>query len=123
MPLKNVLIISEHKTDHLVLSASLSRALPERFTVTSATSMERPLDALMDRNYDAVIMAHAPETDYMLRLAQKNAATVPIIVILDEASETTITRLRGFGARDYLVRGQIQDELVHRILEMQDNGR
>ena len=117
MPLKNVLIISEHKTDHLVLSASLSRALPARFNVTSATSMERPLDALMDRNYDAVIMAHAPETDYMLRLAQKNAATVPIIVILDEASETTITRLRGFGARDYLVRGQIQDELVHRILD------
>ena len=117
MGLKNILIISENKTDHLVLSASLERALPQRFNVITATSMERPLDALMDRNNDAVILAHAPETDYMLRLAQKNEVTVPIIVILNEASETTISRLRGFGARDYLIRGNIQDDLLHRILD------
>jgi diguanylate cyclase (GGDEF)-like protein len=115
--LKNVLIISEHKTDHLVLSASLTRAFPKRFNVITATSMERPLDALMDRNNDAVIMAHAPETDYMLRLAQKSNVTVPIIVILDEASEATISRLSDLGARDYLIRGKIQDDLLHRILD------
>ena len=117
MALKNVLIISEHKTDHLVLSASLNRALPQRYNISTATSMERPLDALMDQNNGAVILAHAPETDYMLRLAQKNGVTVPIIIILDEASEATITRLRGFGARDFLIRGEIQDELLHRILD------
>lgn len=117
MAIKNILIISENKTDHLVLSASLARALPQRFNVISATSLERPLDALMDRNNDAVILAQAPETDYMLRLAQKNEVTVPIIVILDEASETTVTRLRGLGARDYLIRSNIQDDLLHRILD------
>ncbi len=117
MGLKNILIISEDKADHLLLSASLQRAVPQRFNVTTATALERPLDALMDRTNDAVILAQAPETDYMLRLAQKNAVTVPIIVLLSDASEANINRMRSFGARDYLVRGNIQDDLLHRILD------
>jgi diguanylate cyclase (GGDEF)-like protein len=114
---KRILIISEDKADHLLLSASLERAIPPRFEVCFATAMERPLDALMDPDNDAVILAHAPETDYMLRLAQKNRVTVPIIVILNEASDTTVTRLKSFGARDYLLRGNIHDDLLHRILD------
>jgi diguanylate cyclase (GGDEF)-like protein len=114
---KNILIISEDKTDHLVLNSSLARATPSRFNVISTESLERPIDALMDRQNDAVILAQAPETDYLLRLAQKNEVTVPIIVLLADASEATIARLRNFGARDYLIRGNIQDELLHRILD------
>lgn len=117
MGLKNVLIISEDKTDHLVLSASLDRAVPQRFTISTATALDRPLDALMDKDNDAVILAQAPETDYLLRLAQRKHVTVPIIVILSETSEATVARLRSLGARDFLVRGNIQDELLHRILD------
>ncbi len=117
MGLKNILIISEDKTDHLVLSASLQRAAPLRFNVNTATTLDRPIDALMDRGNDAVILALAPETDYLLRLAQKNKVTVPIIVLVSETSEATLSRLREFGATDYLVRGNIQDELLHRILD------
>lgn len=115
--LKNILIISEDKADHLLLSASLERAVPQRYTVTVATALERPLDALLDRSNDAVILAQAPETDYMLRLAQKNDVTVPIIMLLTDASEANISRMRSFGAKDYLIRGNIQDDLLHRILD------
>jgi diguanylate cyclase (GGDEF)-like protein len=115
--LKNILIISEDKTDHLVLCSSLERAAPQRFNVTIATSLERPIDALMDRGNDAVILAQAPETDYLLRLAQKNGATVPIIVLLSEASPATVARVKNLGARDFLIRGSIQDDLLHRILD------
>ncbi len=117
MGLKNILIISEEKTDHLVLCSSLERATPQRFNVTIATSLERPIDALMDCSNDAVILAQAPETDYLLRLALKNEASVPIIVLLAEASPATVARVKNLGARDFLVRGNIQDELLHRILD------
>jgi diguanylate cyclase (GGDEF)-like protein len=117
MGLKNILIISEDKADHLFLSASLERAVPARFNITTATSLERPLEALMDESNDAVILAHAPETDYMLRLAQKNDVSVPIIVILNKADETTVAQLRSLGARDYLIRSNIQDDLLHRIMD------
>jgi diguanylate cyclase (GGDEF)-like protein len=111
------LIISEDKTDHLVLSASLHRAIPQRFQISTAAALDRPLDALMDSDNDAVIIAQAPETDYLLRLAQKKNVTVPIIVILSEASEATVARLRSLGARDFVLRSNIQDELLHRILD------
>ncbi len=112
-----VLIISEHKTDHLILSACLERAAPARFRLASPNLMRRPLEALLDPAIDAVIMANGPETEYLLRLAQKNNATAPIILLLDEVSEKISAQLRDYGAQDYLVRGQLQDQLVHRILD------
>jgi diguanylate cyclase (GGDEF)-like protein len=112
-----ILIISEHKTDHLILSACLERAAPTRFRLASSDLMRRPLEALLDPAIDAVIMANSPETEYLLRLAQKNNATAPIILLLDETSEQINTQLREFGAQDYLVRGHLQDQLVHRILD------
>ncbi|RLA48990.1 MAG: bifunctional diguanylate cyclase/phosphodiesterase [Gammaproteobacteria bacterium] len=112
-----VLIISENKTDHLILSACLERALPTRFHLASSKSIERPLETLTDPMIDAVIMAHGPETEYLLRLAQKHESTIPLILLLDEADDTIIAQLREYGAQDYLVRGQLQDALVHRILD------
>ncbi|MFT4520502.1 MAG: diguanylate cyclase (GGDEF)-like protein [Halioglobus sp.] len=117
MEQNTILIISDHKTDHLVLSACLGRALPERFNIASSESFERPLEALLDPNIDAVIMAHGPESEYLLRLASKNEATAPLILLLDEADDDKIAQLRELGAQDYLVRGQLQDALVHRILD------
>jgi diguanylate cyclase (GGDEF)-like protein len=112
-----ILIISEQKTDHLVLSDCLERALPPRFEVAQSVSIERPLDALLDPSVDAVIMAQGPETEYLLRLARKHSVSVPIILLVDEASDLIIEQIRDLGAQDYLVRGQLQDDLVHRILD------
>lgn len=112
-----ILIISENKADHLILSDSLGRATPARFVLAPSESIERPLEALMDPTVDAVIMAHGPESEYLLRLATKNEASAPIIMLLDETDDTTIAQLKELGAQDYLVRGQLQDSLVHRVLD------
>lgn len=111
-----VLIISDNQTDHLVLSACLERA-NGRFQLATTESIERPLEALLDPAIDAVILAHGPESEYLLRLAQKNDAAVPIILLLDNSSDDTVEQLRDYGAQDYLVRGQLHDALVHRILD------
>jgi len=112
-----VLIISEEKTDHLVLTASLERAVPARFHLASSESFERPLEALLDPMIDAVIMTYGPETEYLLRLASKHDATAPLILLLDDADDATVSQLRELGAQDYLVRGELQDALVHRVLD------
>ena len=112
-----ILIISESKTDHVIVSACLERAVPARFKLVTAESIERPLEALLDPAVDAVIMAYGPESEYLLRLASKNEVTAPLILLLDDASDTTVTQLRELEAQDYLVRGQLQDDLVHRILD------
>ena len=112
-----VLIISEDKTDHLVISASLERARPARFHLATSESIERPLEALLDPNIDAVIMAHGPETEYLLRLASKHEASAPLILLLDDENEGAVAQLRELGAQDYLYRSQLQDALVHRVLD------
>lgn len=112
-----ILIISENETDHLIISACLERAQPARFHLTSPASMERPLEALLDPLIDAVIMAYGPETEYLLRLAGKNETTVPLILLLDESDQNVIAQLRELGLQDYLIRGQLPDALVHRVLD------
>jgi len=114
---QNILIISELQADHHTLTASLARAVPERFSILSANTLERPVEALMDRANDAVILAYAPETDYLLRLAQKNRIPTPIIVLIDDAKPELIEKLKKLGAMDYLVRGQVSDDLLHRIVD------
>jgi len=112
-----ILIISEDMTDRLYLGACLERARPVRFHVTCLESIERPLEALLDPMIDAVILAHGPQTEYLLRLAKKNEATAPLILLLNDTDQTTITQLRELGAQDYLIRGQMLDALVHRTLD------
>ena len=117
MDQSTVLIISDNKTDHLILSSCLERAIPRRFRLSTPDSMDRPLEALMDPNIDAVILSHGPETEYLLRLAQRHNPAIPMIVLLDEADDAIVSQLRDYGAQDYLIRGQLQDALAHRILD------
>ena len=72
-----VLIISENKADHLILAECLARAKPARFRLAASEAMERPLEALLDPMIDAVIMGHGAQTEYLLRLANKNNARGP----------------------------------------------
>jgi diguanylate cyclase (GGDEF)-like protein len=88
-----------------------------RFNLVSAASIERPLEALMAPDVDAVIMAHGAQTEYLLRLAQKNNVSAPLLLLLDEADDELVAQMQEYGAQDYLVRGQLQDGLVHRILD------
>ncbi len=117
MDQSTILLISENKTDQLILSSCLERAIPQRFQLLFEESLDRPLEALLNPEIDAVIMAHGPQTEYLLRLAQRHNAAIPVIVLLDDADECLISQLREYGAQDYLVRGQLQDALAHRILD------
>jgi diguanylate cyclase (GGDEF)-like protein len=112
-----VLIISENPTDHLIIAACLERARPARFHLAPADAIERPLEALLDPMIDAVIMACGPETEYLLRLASKHEAIAPLILLLDESDLPAFPQLHELGAQDYLIRGQLQDALVHRVLD------
>jgi diguanylate cyclase (GGDEF)-like protein len=114
---RTILIISEDQADHLLLDTCLSRAQPERFKLAPTEAMERPLEALLDPLIDTVIMGHGPETEYLLRLASKNEAMAPIILLLDEHDDRAILQARELGAQDYLIRGELQDALVHRVLD------
>ena len=112
-----VALISDRKTDYLTVGDCLRRAVPERYQLIGAEQSLKPQDALADPRVDALILSYGPETEYILRLARREEATTPIILLLDEASTEVLAEITELGAQDYLVRGQIQDDLAHRILD------
>jgi AmiR/NasT family two-component response regulator len=114
---KTVLIISEHPADFYSLTAALERAEPPRFKPVTVNTRDQPVDALIDPANDAVILASTLETEYLLRLAQKKHLSLPIIVLIDNESETQIRKLKEAGATDYIVRGLISDDMLHRVLD------
>lgn len=101
----------------MLIAESLDRASPRRFTSTSVAVLDRPMDALMSESIDAVIMAQAAATDYLLRLARQQSVGIPIVVLLSEASQATQRRLRELGALDFLPRSHLNDELLHRVID------
>jgi AmiR/NasT family two-component response regulator len=115
--LNNVLLISELPADFYTLTAALERAQPERFQTRTVNTSEQPVDALLDPDNDAIILAYTMETEYLLRLAQKKQLLTPIIVMLDQSAEVQIDKLKQAGAIDYVVRGLINDDMLHRILD------
>lgn len=110
----SILIISDKPSDHLQLSKCLQRAQTNTYSVISSTSIERPIELLLDPSIKAAIIAESPETEYLLRLAQKNNSATAIIVLLDDCD--TARRIAELGLQDYLLRGQLYDALVQRVV-------
>lgn len=106
-------LVSEQPADSLLVGACLSRARPARFTLTVHTTLERPLETLRDAAPDALLLADGPQTTYLLRLLQKQAPGFPIILLLDSAPTEELPQ----GVTDHLVRGDLPDALVHRVLD------
>lgn len=114
---RKILMISERPADFTTLAAALERAHPGGFEIDTVSTLDQPVEALMDGYQDAVILAHTMETEYLLRLAQKARLATPIIVLIDLESEPLINKLKEAGACDYLVRGMLTDDLIHRVLD------
>jgi DNA-binding NarL/FixJ family response regulator len=117
MQKQQILIISEQTADFTTLTAALSRVQPSRYDVLAVSTLEQPVEALMDGANHAVILTHTLETEYLLRLAQKAALPTPIVVLIDLESEPLIHKLMDAGAADYLVRGALGDNAVEHVLE------
>lgn len=106
-------LVSEQAADSLLLGACLSRARPDRYALTSHSSLERPLETLREAEPDALILSEGPQTEYLLRLLHKHALSFPVVLLLDNAPREALPA----GVSDYLLRGDLQDALVHRVLD------
>lgn len=117
MASKKILIISEYAADFYSLGAALDRAGNDIYQYVTVNTRDQPVDSLMDPSNDAVILAYTEETEYLLRLAEKKDLSLPIILLIDPGIEAQAERLKAAGATDYVVRGFISDDTLHRVLD------
>ena len=113
----SISIISDQPEDHRLLADCLARAVPNRFDIVSADALLRPVEVLADPGVDALIMADGAQTDYILRLAQKHHSNLPIILLVERDDPDTVAYFRTLGAQDCLARSQVDDHLLHRVLD------
>lgn len=106
-------LVSDQPADAVLLGACLERARPACYTLVHHTQLDRPLDTFRELEPDLLLLSGGPQTDYLLRLLQKHVCSFPVVLLLDDVPEVDLPP----AASDYLLRGQLQDALVHRVLD------
>lgn len=114
---RNVVIMSGTEADQQRLGQVLDRSTSSQFSLVDGARYARPTEALNCPEVDVIILSHTPEAEYLLRLATKNKIAVPIVLLVDEATDGMIQHWRSLGAQDHILRSELDNAMVSRILD------
>ena len=114
-----VLLVEDNLGDAGLLYEGLEEALPGQFQVTHARRLSEALEYLWEETCDVVLLdlglpdSHGLDT---LVVTRAQAPGVPIVVLTGFQDEAlAIEALKG-GAQDYLVKGQVDGNLLGRTM-------
>ena len=113
-------LLVEDSPDHAeLICTKLRRSKRIRAEIDHADRLGKGLEKLERGSYDVVLLDFSLPDSFGIETFQRAheaAPRTPIIVLtsLDD-NDLAVQAVRG-GAQDYLIRGQLQDALVHRVL-------
>jgi len=111
-----VLLVEDNEDDALLIQETLSETALE---IERAERLSTALEKLADESFDAVLLdlslpdAHGLET---LGRMQRDAPSVPIVVLSGLNNEEVAVKAVEEGAQDYLIKGQTDGALLTRAL-------
>lgn len=114
-----ILLVEDNPVDAQLAQDLLSDWSADQFQISHVTDLTRALASLSRNRFDAVLLdlslpdAHGLHT---LRLVQETSPGIPIIVLSGHADQTAALHAVQQGAQDYLVKGQIQGDLLARSI-------
>lgn len=117
-PIK-VLLVEDNPGDARLIQEMLADAANARFTLVHADRLSAALETLADAEVDVVLLdlslpdSHGLDTFAKVQAA---AAALPIIVFTGLDDEELGTRTVHGGAQDYLVKGQVDSNLLVRSM-------
>ncbi len=114
-----ILLVEDDANAADSLQALIEQAEGGAVDIEAAASVEEGLRKLRDASYDVVLLDLSLEEGEgldTLGRARIAAASVPIVVMAEEADENLALRALRFGAQDYLVKGEPDGRLVGRTL-------
>jgi PAS domain S-box-containing protein len=117
-PIK-VLLIEDNPGDARLIQAFLSEAKGKSFQIEVAERLLDGLEALSARSLDVVLLdLSLPDSSGLetLAKAQSNAQQVAIVVLSGLNDEDLAVEAVRKGAQDYLVKGQIDENLLPRAI-------
>ena len=117
-PIK-VLLVEDNLGDARLLYEGLAEALPEQFQMTHARRLSEALEYLWQETCDVVLLdlglpdSHGLDT---LVVTRAQAPGVPIVVLTGFQDEALAVEALKGGAQDYLVKGQVDSNLLGRSM-------
>ncbi|MEI7557138.1 response regulator [Candidatus Chlorohelix sp.] len=114
------ILIIGHDRDEIIQAFSDTSLFKNiRFELVIASDLTSAILLLNSNNSDIAILSNPSQSSEELKagikkLHQSNS-NLPVIVILDNAEETLVESVLEGGAKDYLVRGQIDSNILRRV--------
>ena len=114
-----VLLVEDNPGDARLLREALADVNPAHFELTHATTLSEGMERLAADRIDVVLLdlslPDANGLDTFVRLHAR-APNVPIVVLTGLADETVAAAALREGAQDYLVKGQVDSNLLSRSM-------
>ncbi|MDY6964714.1 MAG: ATP-binding protein [Halobacteriota archaeon] len=115
----NVLLIEDNPGDARLLQEMLREAVSYQFEMVNARSLKEAFELLDEKTFDVIIsdlgLPDSQGFETFLKVHNK-ALELPIIVMTGLADDATGTRAVREGAQDYLVKGQVEGDLLIRTI-------
>jgi signal transduction histidine kinase len=116
----NVLLVEDDANDARLLMMGLARAAPGRFDVVHADRLGTALEHVGTQNFDVVLLdLSLPDGNGLptfLKLRNADTKKTPIVVLTGLDDEAVAMQAVRNGAQDYLVKGQVNAQLVIRSI-------
>lgn len=114
-----VLLLEENFLDVCLLQEFLSEANSTQFELTPVERMDEALQYLDRKSFDIVLLdLSLPDSQGIETFVKihRHAPSVPIVVLTGLDDETVAIKAMQEGAQDYLVKGQVDGDLLRRAI-------
>ncbi len=117
--MKNILLIEDNLGDVRLTTELLREAAPQDFSISTAATLAQGLNIISQQSIDAVLLDLSLPDGYGIETFEKvhrESPQLPIVVLtsLDD-NEFGLQAVKQ-GAQDYLVKGQINAQLLRRVI-------
>ena len=118
-PYVNVLLVEANTKDARLLRETLIKPDPDQYKLTHVVDLGGALDVLGKENFDLILLdLSLPDSWGLNTVVQMHdkAPEVPIIVLTETDDESLAIKAVQQGTQDYLVKGQVNSNLLERSM-------
>lgn len=115
----NILLIEDDEEDFILLKKHLSRIHSERYEVIWEPLYENGLLRMLDTKHDLCMLDYRLGEHNGIELieeARKRGYILPIVLLTGASGQEIDIQALQAGADDYIDKGQLQGELLHRVI-------
>lgn len=118
-PQLNVLLVEANPKDALLLQNTLGKPDPSQYNLTHVKKLSEALNSLVEHNFDLVLLDLTLPDSWGLNTVMRvheQTPEVPIIVLTETDDESLAIKAVQEGTQDYLVKGQVNANLLERSM-------